>query len=292
MISSVKKAAKYSPSASCGWLMTPTCPHSPPTTAGLPFLLMIHPPTRPMSSVVSSFFSKPCRNLLYCRLGVWMGGRGAHCFRSALVPRGVSFVWRLKLERHAREPFCNLSLFFLAFSVGANVSGAESEPPRGISLNSYSMWGYLWTWRLSPTNAARCSDAPNTEAQSIKRRAICWKCRFRAPSDEGVGPLSLFSFCFLVGWTHSCDVEPFRKPAAQTSLADAGVPLSTWRLGTDVLEHRVFVDVGQALLKREEGSWILHHRRQEGLVLSPEIRIAHGRMLLVLDGGQLNISRA
>lgn len=44
----------------------------------------------------------------------------------------------------------------------------------------------------------------------------------------------------------------------------------------DALEHRVLVDVGQALLKREEGGWILHHRRQKGLVLSPEIRIAHG----------------
>lgn len=57
-----------------------------------------------------------------------------------------------------------------------------------------------------------------------------------------------------------------------------------------MLEHRVFVDVGQALLKREEGGWVLHHRRQDGLVVGPDIGIAHGRMLLVLGGCQFWLS--
>ncbi len=44
--------------------------------------------------------------------------------------------------------------FFLSFFLAPS-SGAEPEPPRGISLNSYSMWGYIWLWRPSPANAAR-----------------------------------------------------------------------------------------------------------------------------------------
>ena len=58
-----------------------------------------------------------------------------------------------------------------------------------------------------------------------------------------------------------------------------------------VLEHRILVDVGQALLKREEGGWVLHHGRKDGLVVGPDIGIAHGRMLLVLDGCQSWLSR-
>jgi hypothetical protein len=43
-------------------------------------------------------------------------------------------------------------------------------------------------------------------------------------------------------------------------------------------------------LKREEGGWVLHHGRKDGLVVGPDIGIAHGRMLLVLDGCQFWLS--
>lgn len=63
----------------------------------------------------------------------------------------------------------------------------------------------------------------------------------------------------------------------------AEMPRGQCREVEGMSKHRIFVDVGQALLlKGEESGRILHHRRQDGLVMGPELRIAHGRMLLVL----------
>lgn len=50
-----------------------------------------------------------------------------------------------------------------------------------------------------------------------------------------------------------------------------------------LLKHRILVDVGQALLESKKSGGVLHHRRQDRLVLRPYVGITHGRMLFVLD---------
>lgn len=50
-----------------------------------------------------------------------------------------------------------------------------------------------------------------------------------------------------------------------------------------VLQHDVFIDVGQILLESDERSWIGHHGRDQILVLCSHFRVAHGGMLLVLS---------
>ena len=49
-----------------------------------------------------------------------------------------------------------------------------------------------------------------------------------------------------------------------------------------VLQHDIFVDVGQVLLESDERSWVRHHGRNKVLVLGSHFRVAHRRVLLVL----------
>ena len=96
------------------------------------------------------------------------------------------------------------------------------------------------------------------------------KMQILSPTKKGGG----IFFCFAKSSPVAATVRHFIR---QGSLDDKIT--RDWIVG---LEHRVLVDIGQTLLKGEESGRILHHCREQGLVLSPQVGIAHWRMLLVL----------
>ena len=71
----------------------------------------------------------------------------------------------------------------------------------------------------------------------------------------------------------------------QTARREVGVDLGHVQVLVEcavVLQHDIFVDVGQVLLESDERSWVGHHGRDKVLVLGSHFRVAHGRMLFVL----------